>query len=167
MPHPLDELLQSINHSNDEVLQHFGVKGMRWGQRRALKRQGYNPKQIKYMNKQYKRDTEFGQRATALNKIAGKRVLKEKLGLQIDAVNTGVSTGLNAGTSRKGLIKRIKSGSSKKKIEKAIGRPMKGLGVRSQLKARKIVSKFDNVSIRVVTKDNINKPFDDWTRISV
>ncbi len=142
----------------EEILQHFGVKGMRWGVRRDLKRQGYNKKQIKYMNKQYKRDNEFGQRSTQANKRAAKAVSKGKVGLEV--------AGDPRGVSRRKWYQRtpVLTGIPKRKIEKALDRPLSDFPYRNRRKAQKLIAKYKNVTVRVVTDKNINTPYDGWRR---
>lgn len=146
--------------SNEEVLQHFGVKGMRWGVRRNLAKQGYNKKQIKYMNEQYKKEHEFGQRAGENNKTASKAVAKGKIGIEI-------SGDLATGAKRRGLLARtpVITGIPKKKIEAALGRPLSDFPYRNRRKVQKLIAKYGSVNVRTVTNANIDNSHVGWKKL--
>ena len=147
--------------NDEEYIQHFGVQGMRWGVRRSLQRQGYNKKQIKYMNKEYKKTNEFGQRGAENNKRASKVVSKGGIGIEV------ANATLTSATSRRAFVKRLPvfTGVPKRKIEAALGRPLKDFDYRNRRKAQKLISKYKNVSIRAIDSSNINNPTIGWKRV--
>ena len=146
----------------EEVLLHYGVKGMRWGVRRALRKQGYTRKEVRKKNKEYKKETEFNQLSGNLS-IASRMaaINRKEKGIQaFPSPETGYQV------RRKTKLERVFGGSSKKKIEKALGIDLKEVTPYQRRTAKKIVSKFDGVVVRVSTPDNIDAPFADWKRIN-
>lgn len=158
----------------NELLLHYGIKGMRWGVSRRHKRasikafraQGLSKTtsksiyktQTKALNKQLKKANELPDMVKKSNKKAVRVIRKDGKALE-------VSTNL---LTKKRLFRQMHiTGYQKHKLEAVLDTPIKEINRGSRKKVEKIMAKYKNLDVRVVTSDTMKDPNGGWVRLDV